>query len=65
VRRRERYSMQITCPRCGKTGKVVWTESQTPHSGKLVSSGFRPGPGTDRAGGPMVYCEACNTPVGL
>lgn len=64
MRRRERYSMQITCPRCGRTGRVVWTESQTPHAGKLVSSGFRTGSGADRAGSPMVYCEACQAPVG-
>src|SRR4051794_6434626 len=47
MRRRERYSMQITCPQCGKTGRVVWAESQAPAM-KLVSSGFHTGLGTDR-----------------
>ena len=72
MRRRERYSMQITCPRCGKTGRVVWAESRMLSYGsgvdcapKLVSSGFRTGPGAVRAGTPPVYCEACDTPVSL
>jgi hypothetical protein len=63
MKRRERYSMQITCPRCGKTGRAVWAESAP--AMKLVSSGFHTGLGTDRVGNPIVYCDACNTPVGL
>ena len=68
MRRRERYSMQLTCPGCGKIGWVVWTGSPVLHGGVAPSiffSGFRTGPGTDRAGFPALYCDACNTPVGL
>lgn len=68
---RERYSMQIACPQCGKIGRVVWAETQTPadsgnldQAPKMLSPGFHPGPGTDRAGNPMVYCDQCNVPVG-
>jgi len=57
---------------CGKIGRVVWAETQTPadsgnldQAPKMLSPGFHPGPGTDRAGNPMVYCDACNMPVGL
>jgi hypothetical protein len=36
VEHRERYSMQIACPQCGKIGRVVWAETQTPaDSGNL------------------------------
>src|SRR5215207_1259224 len=72
VRHRERYSMQITCPRCGKSGRIVWAESRAPRNGsgldcapKLLSSGFHTGPGTDGAGNPMVYCDGCDAPTGL
>ena len=71
VEHRERYSMQIACPQCGKIGRVVWAETQTPadsgnldQAPKMLSPGFHPGPGTDRAGNPMVYCDPCNVPVG-
>jgi hypothetical protein len=64
VRRRERYSMQITCPRCGKIGRVVWAESRV-QATRQVSFGFHTGPGADRAGNPMVYCDACNIPLGF
>ena len=49
---RERYSMQIACPQCGKIGRVVWAETQTPadignldQAPKMLSPGFHPGPG--------------------
>ena len=70
---RERYSMQIVCPQCGKTGRVVWAESNdlvgrgrgdpqpTP---KLLSPGFHTGPGADEIGDPVAYCNDCNVPVG-
>ncbi len=57
MKRRERYSMEITCPRCGKSGRVVWAESQPTRSSaslacapKLVFSGFHTGPGTNKTG---------------
>ena len=72
MKRRERYSMQITCPQCGKSGRVVWAESQPTRSSaslacapKLVFSGFHTGRGTDRTSNPMVYCDNCDTPTAL
>jgi|1186.fasta_scaffold471758_2 hypothetical protein len=72
VRHRERYSMQITCPQCGKGGRIVWAESRPLWTGsgshcapKLLFSGFHTGPGTDRASNPMVYCDGCDAPTGL
>jgi len=72
VKRRERYSMQVTCPRCGKSGRVVWAESQPTRSRaslayapKLVFSGFHTGPGTNKTGNPTVYCVGCDAPTGL
>ena len=56
-RRRERYSMQITCPQCGRTGRVVWTEAER-RMWELARQAFAPDR-ADRAGSPMVYCEAC------
>jgi hypothetical protein len=51
VEHRERYSMQIACPQCGKIGRVVWAETQTPadsgnldQAPKMLSPGFHPGP---------------------
>ena len=72
MKRRERYSMQITCPGCGKSGRVVWAESQPTRSSaslacapKLVFSGLHTGPGTNKTGNLMVYCDACDAPTGL
>jgi hypothetical protein len=65
--------MQIVCPQCGKTGRVVWAESNDPvgrgrgdpqPTPKSLSPGFRTGPGTDEIGDPAVYCNDCKVPVG-
>ena len=63
--------MQIACPQCGKIGRVVWAEGETPidsdsldRTPKLLSPGFHTGPGADRAGDPMVYCDDYDVPVG-
>ena len=65
---RDRFSLDLKCPRCGQIGIITWEENSTGHrqlgsEGQLidVTPGFHSEEGRTQSGDPMIICNHCDT----
>jgi hypothetical protein len=63
---RDRFTLPLSCPRCGAAGSVTWEENSAvnPKGPQRlliqVDGGFHAETGRTRSGDPLIVCNGCD-----